>query len=218
MNKQQRSLVAQDLALAAKITAAVKAADAAEVAATTAREALVSRSKEVGILLLEAKELHPAVKDFEAFLKQVDGLKLSRAYDLLRLAGGRTTDEELKAATRERVKKHRAAKGALPKPDPDLSVTERNVTETPEESAERRKAEYAADEQAEDAAATGLDFDWEKARKLNQAECQIEKLLDGLAPPERVELLVHAINYLKPDARAELIGRIAQDHPRRKVA
>jgi hypothetical protein len=41
----------------------------------------VSRSKQVGMLLLEAKKLHPAVKDFEAFLIRVS-LKLSRAYDL----------------------------------------------------------------------------------------------------------------------------------------
>ena len=69
---------------------AVAAANDAEQNVTTAQAELVSRSKRVGMLLLEAKKLHPAVKDFEAFLKKVDGLKLSRAYDLLRLAGGRT--------------------------------------------------------------------------------------------------------------------------------
>ena len=55
-----------------------------------------SRSKAVGLLPLEAKKLHPKVKDFEAFLDKVNGLQRSRAYDLLRLAGGRATDEELK--------------------------------------------------------------------------------------------------------------------------
>ena len=123
--------------LLAKINEAVAAANAAETTVTTAQAELVSRSKEVGLLLLEAKKLHPAVKDFEAFLKKVQGLKLSRAYDLLRLAGGRITDEELKKDARERQQKSRAAK-KLSKP---VSVTDPPVTETGEASAERRKAE-----------------------------------------------------------------------------
>ena len=138
-----------DTALLAKINAAVKTANVAEQSVTTAQAELVSRSKEVGLLLLEAKKLHPAVKDFEAFLKRVDGLKLSRAYDLLQLAGGRTTDEEIRKATRDRVKKHRSSKklpGPVPAPKPEppkLSVTSTPVTETPEASAERRKAQNA---------------------------------------------------------------------------
>jgi hypothetical protein len=104
--------------LLSTIRTAVAAANDAEQNATTAQAELVSRSKQVGMLLLEAKKLHPAVKDFEAFLMRV-GRKLSRAYDLLRLAGGRTTDEELKKDARERQQKSRAKK--LPKPD---SVTE----------------------------------------------------------------------------------------------
>jgi hypothetical protein len=133
-----------------KINAAVKAANNAGATAKTAQAELVSRSKELGLLLLEAKKLHPAVKDFEAFLKRVDGLKLSRAYDLLRVAGGRTTDEEIRKATRERVKKRRASKKhraskKLPRPTPapkpsKLSVTSGGVTETAEESAAKRKA------------------------------------------------------------------------------
>src|SRR5271165_2937576 len=91
-----------DGALLTKINAAVAAANEAEAAVTTAQTELVSRSKAVGLLLLEAKKLHAAVNDFDAFLKRVNGLKLSRAYDLLRLAGGRTTDEELRKATRDR--------------------------------------------------------------------------------------------------------------------
>jgi len=81
--------------LLVKINAAVKTANVAEQSAATAQAEIISRSKEVGLLLLEAKKLHPTVKDFDAFLKRVDGLKLSRAYDLMRLAGGRTTDEEI---------------------------------------------------------------------------------------------------------------------------
>ena len=44
-----------DTALLAKINAAVKTANVAEQSVTTAQAELVSRSKEVGLLLLEAK-------------------------------------------------------------------------------------------------------------------------------------------------------------------
>jgi hypothetical protein len=139
-----------------EINKAVAAANEAEQAVTTAKAELVSQSKTVGLLLLEAKKLYPSVKDFEAFLKRVDGLKLSRAYDLLRLAGGRTTDAELKKDARERKQKSRAKK-KLPTPvsvteplsrkpasEPErVSVIEPEVTETAEASAERRKAENA---------------------------------------------------------------------------
>jgi hypothetical protein len=86
----------KDAALLAKLNQAVAAANEAEKIAETAKSEFLSRSKTVGLLLLEAKKLHPAVKDFDAFLRRIDGLKLSRAYDLLRLAGGRVTDQELK--------------------------------------------------------------------------------------------------------------------------
>ena len=118
------------------------AANEAETKVTTAQAELVSRSKTVGLLLLEAKKLHPAVKDFEAFLGKVQGLKLSRAYDCMRIAGGRTTDEEIRKATRDRVEKHRASKktaGANSGTEAgaaELSVTKPDVTETAEASAE----------------------------------------------------------------------------------
>ena len=123
-----------DIGLLAKINAAVAAANAAETKVTTAQAELVSRSKTVGLLLLEAKKLHPAVKDFEAFLKKIQGLKLSRAYDCMRIAGGRTTDEVIRKETRDRVEKHRASKKLpgptqAPKPEPQLSVTKPDVTE-----------------------------------------------------------------------------------------
>jgi hypothetical protein len=140
---------AAEVELLAKINEAVAAANEAETAVTTAQAELVSRSRAVGLLLLEAKKLHPAVADFETFLKQVHGLKLSRAYDLLRLAGGRTTDEELKKDARERQQKSRATnKRKLPRPTPapkkpepkPISVTDPDVTESAEASAEKRKA------------------------------------------------------------------------------
>jgi hypothetical protein len=147
--------------LLVKINEAVAAVNEAETKVTTAQADLVSRSKSVGLLLLEAKKLHPAVKDFEAFLGKVQGLKRSRAYDCMRIAGGRTTDEEIRKAGRDRVKKHRASKKKLPgptptpKPEPQkLSVTGADVTETAESSAERRKAQYAdAELSAEERAA-----------------------------------------------------------------
>src|SRR5262249_20748208 len=124
-----------DAELLTKINKAVAEANHAEKTVTMAQEELVSRSRTVGLLLLEAKKLHPRVKEFEAFLARVDGLN-SHAYDLMRLAGGRTTEEEIRKDTRDRVKKHRASKKKLPtpapnkpepKPDP-ISVTGIDVT------------------------------------------------------------------------------------------
>jgi hypothetical protein len=117
-----------DEALLGKINAAVAEHNAAERAVTTAQAELVSKSKVLGQLLLEVKKRHTKTADFEAFLKRVNGLGRSRAYDLLRLAGGRTTDEELRKDARERVRKHRAKK-KLPTPEP-VSVTDPDVTES----------------------------------------------------------------------------------------
>ena len=138
-----------DRALLDKIKVAVAAVNEAETTVTTAQAELVSRSKVVGELLLEAKKRHPKVADFEAFLKRVNGLGRSRAYDLLRLAGGRTTDEELRKDARERVRKHRAKK-MLPTPepvsvtDPDVTESSKRITQSLEVSAEERRAQNAA--------------------------------------------------------------------------
>jgi hypothetical protein len=145
-----------DSVLLGKINAAVAEHNAAEQAVTTAQSELVSKSKVVGQLLLEAKKHHPKVADFEAFLKRVKGLKLSRAYDLLRLAGGRTTDEELRKDARERVRKHRAKKKIPARPksitepepvsvtDPDVTESHKRITQSPEISAEERRSQNAA--------------------------------------------------------------------------
>jgi hypothetical protein len=53
--------------LLTKLNVAVKAANEAETSVTTAQAELVSRSKVVGLLLLEAKKLHPKVNDFEVY-------------------------------------------------------------------------------------------------------------------------------------------------------
>jgi hypothetical protein len=137
-----------DTTLLKKINEAVAAANEAKATVSTARDELVSRSRAVGELLLEAKKLHPKVKDFEAFLKGVVGLgpsgelRLSRAYDMMRIAGGRATEEEIRKDARERKQKSRAK---LPKPAPILkkpepiSVTEPHVTESSQ--SEKRKPE-----------------------------------------------------------------------------
>jgi hypothetical protein len=150
-------------ALLTKLNAAVKAVNETQTE-------LWSRSTTVGRLLLEAKKLYPKVKDFEAFLKRVDGLHLSRAYDFMRLAGGRTTDAELREEARNRKRKSRAKPKPLPKPAPAKPTPQpkseperfRDVTESAEESAERRKAENAQTP-AEKAAA-------ESARNLREFE------------------------------------------------
>jgi hypothetical protein len=115
--------------------AAVNEAEAAVNEAVKAeREELVSRSNALGVLLLEAKKDHPTVDDFKAFLKGVDGLKISRAYDYMRVAGGRTTVEELREEASKRKRKSRAKK----KSDPTLiSVT---VTESRAENGKSARA------------------------------------------------------------------------------
>ena len=109
----------KDTDLIERLNVAVKPADEAQEQVGAAQTELISRSRVVGALLLEAKKLHPKVKDFDAFIQKVHGLQLSRAYDLLRLAGGRTTDEELKKDARERKQKSRAKKKATPQPKPE---------------------------------------------------------------------------------------------------
>jgi len=103
------------------------------------------------------------VKDLEAFLKKLQGLKLSRAYDCMRIAGGRATDEEIRKETRDRVKKHRASK-KLPKPAPapkaepmPISVTSTPVTESAEISIDgRRGLGLRAEQRAAKASAHAL--------------------------------------------------------------
>jgi hypothetical protein len=107
--------------LAEKIAEAVKAADAA-------KTETVERSKVAGLLLLEAYRRWPKPKEFFDFLKLAGGLQRSRAYELMGVAGGRKTIDEIKAATRKRVQKHREKK-RLPPPEPaESSVT---VTDEP---------------------------------------------------------------------------------------
>jgi hypothetical protein len=77
MSKSTHSTKSDELL--GKIQKAVAAANEVEKTMEATKAELVSRSKIVGELLLEAKKRHPKVADFEAFLKRVDGLSRSRA-------------------------------------------------------------------------------------------------------------------------------------------
>ena len=99
-----------DEILLGKINRAVAGLIVEELAVCKAHDRLESKWKEVGELLIEAKRQHPQVKAFEAFLKRVSGLHRSRAYELMRIAGGEITEEKQRKDTRERVRKHRATK------------------------------------------------------------------------------------------------------------
>jgi len=110
--------------------AAVNEAEAAvNEAAKTERAELVSRSKALGLLLIDAHKRYPKAEDFKKFLRDVKGLGLSRAYDFMRLAGGRVTDEQLRDEARKRQRKSRARRkkqpvtAAIPNPD-SVTVTE----------------------------------------------------------------------------------------------
>jgi hypothetical protein len=137
-----------DKTLAAKISKAVMAVDAAIV---TKNEL----ARKAGMLLHEAHERHPGRAAFEAFLKLTDGVKYSRAMDLIAVATDRKTFEKLQADAAARLKKHRDKKKALPEPSPQPKKQPRpdpagvrcatdEEEESPEASAERRKAENAA--------------------------------------------------------------------------
>jgi hypothetical protein len=134
---------AEDAALAAKITEAVKAVD-------TAIATQVERAKAAGLLLHEAHKRHPGRKAFEAFLKLTDGEQYSRAMDLIGVAIDRKSYEKLKADAAARQQKSRDKKKSSPRPEPVLPKPPepivRDVTndDGPEASAERRKAEFAA--------------------------------------------------------------------------
>jgi hypothetical protein len=183
-----------DEILLGQINRAVASLIVEEVALGKAQEGVRSKSKEVGRLLIEARKCHPKVADFKAFLSRVNGLKLSRAYDLIRIADGdKNIEEKLRGQTRKRVQRHRARKKQS-KPAP-VSVTHRDVTESnrkagsstprPEsepragatgsaEIIEQRKADMARlDEPVEE---TVTDFDRRVGFVIGTALTQIQEL------------------------------------------
>jgi hypothetical protein len=79
-------------------------------------ETLVDRNKEkreqhklaVGLLLQDLKKLSPNM--WEELAADYCDVRRSRAYELLRIADGKTTDEATRAATAARVRNHRSSK------------------------------------------------------------------------------------------------------------
>jgi septum formation inhibitor MinC len=119
--------------------------------ADSAKASQLEHSTAAGALLLDVQKNHP--KHLESICERI-GLGHSRRGELLMIASGRRTQEENKRISKARQDKKRAkdrdAKAKAlppPKPEPPESVTP-VVTDSPEASAARRKAEYAAMEAA----------------------------------------------------------------------
>ena len=145
-----------------KIAAAVASVDAIDKkiwdfteAITDAQKERDALSEELGHLLIEAKAFHVSKKTFDAFVEKYVGLKKSRVYELMRIAGGKTTDETVKKKQRERKAKSRTKKKQSKSGSPPDSVTKGSVTEkveignasiSPQGSADQRRAENAAAE------------------------------------------------------------------------
>ena len=86
-------------------------------AAKKARDNALDHELAAGLRLIEAREQTGAT--FPEFLQKFcPNLKKSRAYQLIAIAGGKTTVEAERTKTAERVRKHRAAKDAAPKAAP----------------------------------------------------------------------------------------------------
>lgn len=138
-------------------------------------------------LLEEANKLCDDNAAFEVFKDQhCPKLKRSRTYELLAVEQGHKTIEDIRAATRLRVAKHRAAKKtddvtesdsvtrkpstlplAIQKQAEDVTAKLPASWETAEESAEKRRAEYAAAEQPE---AQNDSDDYVPQRSITKAE------------------------------------------------
>ena len=74
-----------------------------------AKHTAVEHYKAAGLLLLNVSKQHP--EGFTAFLtRSCAGLARSRAYELMQIAGGAKTAEQIRAATKKRVDRHRAKK------------------------------------------------------------------------------------------------------------
>ena len=95
-------------------------------AAKKARDKALDHELAAGLRLIEAREQTGAT--FPEFLRKFcPSLKKSRAYQLIAIAGGKTTVEAERTKTAERVRKHRAAKAEAPKAAP----TEATPTDSP---------------------------------------------------------------------------------------
>jgi hypothetical protein len=110
--------------LGAEIVARIEAGD-------KAKEKASNHYLAAGIRLKEAREKTGAT--FPDFLQKFcPNLRKSRAYQLIAVAGGRTTVEAERTKTAERMRKHRAAKAAAPKAAPtEAAPTEAAPTDRP---------------------------------------------------------------------------------------
>jgi hypothetical protein len=109
--------VVDDLQILGKdIVARIEAGD-------TAKAKADDHYKAAGLQLIEAQKL--VGKKFQAFLKDhCNRLRKSRAYELIKIAKGKTTTQEVRAKTNERTKRHRAKAAQAKK------ATETKATET----------------------------------------------------------------------------------------
>lgn len=72
-----------------------------------AKNQAIEHYKAAGLLLLDAANKHP--RDFTTFLtRSCAGLGRSRAYEMMQIAGGSKTVEQIRADTKKRVARHRA--------------------------------------------------------------------------------------------------------------
>jgi hypothetical protein len=86
-------------------------------AAERAAEKADQHSLAAGLQLIQARE--KTGEAFPTFLKNFcPSVKRSRAYQLIAIAGGKTTVAAERTKTAERVRKHRAAKAATTEPAP----------------------------------------------------------------------------------------------------
>jgi hypothetical protein len=97
-------------------------------AAKKARSKAHDHELAAGLRLIEARDKTGAT--FPDFLQKFcPDLKKSRAYQLIAIAGGKTTAEAERTKTAERVRKHRAAKAAAPKAAPTDSPLRNGQTD-----------------------------------------------------------------------------------------
>ena len=127
--------------LAQDISASIAAGD-------KAKEKSDQHYKSAGLKLIEAKK---QIKNFDAFLAKY-GLGSTRAYELIAIAEGRTTVEEVRAKSNERKKRHRDKKAEAaavpPVASPSVAAPPASVPErtAPDKSAKAlAEFKYAVD-------------------------------------------------------------------------
>ena len=108
-----------------------------------AKDKAVEHYKAAGLLLLDVSKT--TSQGFHDFYAPPRGLRASRAYELMQMAGGRKTVEQIRADTKKRVDRHRAKNKQRPLEEP---VTDNATLEDKQEvaPADAHEAVPAADE------------------------------------------------------------------------